>query len=138
MQTPAAFTFESYCFPSTEIHLGELPDDVSLLLDFNPSGEFTSLDNSFTLHFDFTATPEGADSPAVRIRCSARFKFREPTSLDRIPDYFFPNSLAIVFPYLRAFVSSVTLQANTGGPIVIPTLNLSSLRDTLRANTRAV
>ena len=35
-----------------------------------------------------------------------------------IPDYFYPNSLAIVFPYVRSFVSSVTLQANIESPIL--------------------
>ncbi|EXZ22215.1 pretranslocase subunit SecB family protein, partial [Bacteroides fragilis str. S13 L11] len=54
--------------------------------------------------------------------------------LAEIPNFFYPNSIAILFPYVRAFVSTLTLQANIK-PILLPTLNLSSLQDTLRENT---
>ena len=47
---------------------------------------------------------------------------------------FISNSIAILFPYVRAFVSTLTLQANIK-PILLPTLNLSSLQDILRENT---
>ena len=51
-----------------------------------------------------------------------------------IPDFFYPNSLAIIFPYIRAFVSTLTLQANVR-PIVLPTVNLMGLTDMLRKET---
>lgn len=137
MQTPVAFTFESYSFPFVELHMESLDDEASLRLEFNPHGTFFTADSKFQLDFEFTATPEGDEDPAVRIKCTATFKFREAVSLEQIPEYFYPNSLAIVFPYVRAFVSSVTLQANAGAPVVIPTLNLTGLRDSLKSNTRA-
>lgn len=43
--------------------------------------------------------------------------------------------MAILFPYIRAFVSTVTLQANVM-PILLPTVNLSSLESRLRENTK--
>ncbi|CAM4366664.1 hypothetical protein AQBE111736_13510 [Aquirufa beregesia] len=42
--------------------------------------------------------------------------------------------MAILFPYLRAFISLVTLQINIP-PLILPTLNLSSLEADLRKNT---
>lgn len=57
--------------------------------------------------------------------------------LKDIPDFFYANSIAIIFPYIRAFVSTLTLQANIP-PIVLPTLNLSQLRTILRDNTQEV
>ena len=55
--------------------------------------------------------------------------------LEEIPGFFYPNSLAIIFPYVRAFVSTITLQANVH-PVMLPTLNLIGLTEELRSNTR--
>lgn len=38
--------------------------------------------------------------------------FESARTLEDIPDYFYANSIAILFPYVRAFVSTVSLQAN--------------------------
>lgn len=52
----------------------------------------------------FTATQGEDNKPIVRIVCTATFEFKEVLEIDAIPEYFYPNSLAIVFPYVRAFV----------------------------------
>lgn len=54
-----------------------------------------------------------------------------------MPSYFYRNSIAIVFPYIRAFISTVTLQANIP-PIILPTMNLTSLEIPLKQNTTNV
>ena len=54
-----------------------------------------------------------------------------------IPEYFYPNSLAIVFPYVRAFVSTITLQANMQ-PVVLPTINLMGLTEELKEKTTVI
>lgn len=56
---------------------------------------------------------------------------------NEIPDYFYANSLAIIFPYIRAFVSTITLQSNMH-PIVLPTVNLMGLSEKLKRNTDVV
>ena len=71
---------------------------------------------------------------AVKVKCNAEFQFNGAIGLDEIPAFFYPNSIAIVFPYVRAFVSTLTLQANVQ-PMLLPTINLSSLQETLRKNT---
>ena len=77
---------------------------------------------------------EEQSNPKILVNCVASFKFKENISLAEIPNFFYPNSIAILFPYVRAFVSTLTLQANIK-PILLPTLNLSSLQDILRENT---
>lgn len=54
-----------------------------------------------------------------------------------IPEYFYPNSLAIVFPYVRAFVSTITLQANVQ-PVVLPTINLMGITEELKEQTTVI
>lgn len=115
--------------------MGDFSAESSLDLSFSPSGVYDKDAKSFILRFVFTATQGEDNRMIVRTVCTATFEFNEPLELDEIPDYFFPNSLAIVFPYVRAFVSSVTLQANMVTPILIPTLNLTGLQSTLKTNT---
>lgn len=135
MSTRATFAFKSYTFTNVEINMGDFSDVSPLDLSFSPSGVYEKATKSFILRFVFTATQGDNSKLIVRIVCSATFEFKETLDIDAIPDYFYPNSLAIVFPYVRAFVSSVTLQANMVTPILIPTLNLTGLQSTLKTNT---
>lgn len=60
--------------------------------------------------------------------------FENVSSFDEIPTYFYRNAIAIIFPYVRAFISTVTLQSNIP-PVILPTMNLSSLESPLKENT---
>ena len=135
MSTPAAFAFKSYTFTNVEINMGDFSEAYPLDLSFTPSGIYDKSMKTFFLRFVFTATQGEENATIVKIVCNATFEFKESLNVDAIPEYFYPNSLAIVFPYVRAFVSSVTLQANMVVPILIPTLNLTGLQSTLKANT---
>lgn len=70
----------------------------------------------------------------MSVVCNATFMFKDEISFEDIPPYFFANSIVIIFPYVRAFVSTVSLQSNRPA-IVLPTMNLSSLQDELKNNT---
>lgn len=115
--------------------MGDFSESSALDLSFSPSGIYDKSTKTFSLRFVFTASQGDENKTIVKIVCLATFEFNEPLDIDAIPDYFYPNSLAIVFPYVRAFVSSVTLQANMVAPILIPTLNLTRLQSSLKANT---
>ena len=75
------------------------------------------------------------DALVVGVSCVASFSFENVHELSDIPDYFYPNSIAILFPYIRAFVSTMSLQANIQ-PILLPTVNLIGLTDDLKNNTK--
>lgn len=135
MATPAAFAFKSYTFTNVEMNMALFSDKAPLDLSFSPSGIYDHETGIYKLRFVFTATQGELAASIVKIVCEATFEFKEALNMDDIPDYFFPNSLAIVFPYVRAFVSSVTLLANLAMPILIPTLNLTGLQTTLKENT---
>jgi len=70
----------------------------------------------------------------VRVNCKAIFDFDDDAKEAGIPDYFYKNSIAIVYPFIRSFISSLTLQANVK-LILLPTMNLSSLEAPLKENT---
>jgi len=79
-------------------------------------------------------TIEKDANPFINVRCNGVFKFTNVSSLEEIPSYFYRNSVAILFPYLRAYISIITNQANTP-PLVLPTMNLVSLEKPLKENT---
>ena len=130
----AAFSLIGYKFSKAILNLENLPSDISFILNFDPSGEYIQANGIYHLKFTFQALKENEEVPTVLVVCIASFKFKENISYDEIPNFFYPNSIAILFPYVRAFVSTLTLQANIK-PILLPTLNLSSLQDTLKNQT---
>ena len=133
----ATFRLEDYSIVSFAFNKPEEKEELTLNVDFSPSGIYSESDNTFVLTFDFTAfiiTSNNNNFDVVKATLESKFVFGEETTFEDIPDFFYKNSIAIVFPYLRAFVSNLTLQANTT-PIILPTLNLSNLEPVLRENT---
>lgn len=101
-----------------------------------PKGCLCISERTYKLEFQFSAGIESEEGlmSIVEVTCVAEFLFNNEVTLETIPVFFYPNSIAIMFPYIRAFVSTLTLQANIP-PMVLPTLNLTSLQDTLKEHT---
>lgn len=130
----AAFNLDSYIFDRVALDLSTLKPETTFNIDFTPSGIFFAEKNLYELTFTFTAKDGDGNNEVVSVRCVARFTFRDLDEQKNIPDYFYTNAIAILFPYVRAFVSTLTLQANIM-PLVLPTLNLSDLKEVLKAHT---
>lgn len=130
----AAFKLENYLFDKVNMDLSKLKAETTFNIDFDPSGEFYTPKDKYILTFIFSAKDDDSGNEVINIRCRATYHFRGLNEGKDIPDYFYNNAIAILFPYVRAFVSTITLQANVA-PIVLPTLNLSELKDTLIAHT---
>lgn len=134
----AKFSFIQCVFTDIELHLQNATD--SLTLQMHPEGYFDTDSKVYTLVMDFRALgkKETPDDLMVYVRSVSKFQLGdEITSIDTIPEYFYANSIAIMFPYMRALISSLTIQANTR-PIVLPTMNLSSLGNDLQKNTKVL
>lgn len=133
----AAFGFDN--FRIVNFALNELtPDNDELSINIVPSGIYFEKEGVFEVTIDFTAFETNTfDTPAVKAILKAKFTFENPIYYADIPSFFYLNSIAIVFPYLRAFISSLTLQANIK-PLILPVLNLTGLDKPLRDNTKVV
>jgi len=130
----AAFSITKYQFNKVTIDLeNNISKDVKL--DFNTAGVYFKENSTFELQFSIKAFNENKPVFA-EVNCIGTFSFENVTELNEIPDFFYKNSIAILFPYVRAYISLITTQANIPG-IILPTLNLSSLEGTLRKNTVA-
>ncbi len=130
----AAFRLDSYRFVKASLNF-DVPDDAVLNINICPSGIYHQSEGRYVLTFVVEVSCDEDKTEVVNVNCMAVFLFSEQMPLEEIPSFFYPNSLAIMFPYVRAFVSTITLQANVP-PVIIPTLNLMGLTDELRNNTR--
>lgn len=128
----AAFSIVNYQFDKVSIDIEKQNSD-EINLGFVTKGVYNNESKSFELIFTVQVSNNNAQ-PFVSIRCKGIFKFSNINSFDEIPDFFYRNSIAILFPYVRAYLSLVTTQANIPG-IILPTMNLSSLEGDLRKNT---
>lgn len=131
----AAFSIDKYVFDKVIIDLANnISKDIDL--SFETKGVFFEKDSKYELIFSVTAFNEDKtiENPFVFVQCIGLFNFESVSTFEDIPDFFYRNCIAILFPYLRAYVSVVTSQANIPG-IILPTLNLTSLEGDLRKNT---
>ena len=132
-----AFRFNNYYFTRAKI---EFPTQSERNLDLNvqfiPKGEFIKNDSIFNLYLTviISSSKDGVETNFVEVNCFSEFIFSEQINLCDIPGFFYPNSIAIIFPYIRAFISTLSLQANMN-PIILPTMNLTSLQEELKNNT---
>lgn len=130
-----AFKFTQFSFKEPEIEV----EDLSM--DFKPSGEYVSSLGIFNLEVVFVSkaiVDEKLNEAEVLTACiKASFLFPNKPSFQELPSFFYMNSIAILYPYLRAFISTLTLQANTK-LLILPILNLVALEDRLRNNTKEV
>lgn len=128
----AEFRLNSYAF--TKAHLDLSEEQMQLDLSFEPSGVFYTTEKYYELNLVFRAVDCKTKKTIVETECKAQYEFRNEIAFEQIPDFFYANSIAIIFPYIRAFISTLTLQANFV-PIVLPTLNLTPLSQQLKSNT---
>lgn len=132
----AAFRLDSYRFTKASLDFN-IPNTAELNITFNPKGTFYSKKAQYDLTFDVMVECKETGTMVIEVSCISSFTFEGQISIDDIPDYFYPNSLAILFPYIRAFVSTISLQANVQ-PILLPTINLMGLTEALKRQTKVV
>lgn len=133
--TRAAFTFEQFRiaqFSFTEFNVAE----AGLKGHFDPYGLYQASDGNFAMRLDFAAQTESDEKEVIKLSFLAQFRFQGvvPATLEDIPPYFYGNAIAIVFPYLRAFVTTLTAQANLT-PLILPVFNLTGLEPVFRQQT---
>lgn len=131
----ASFSIVNYFFDKVSLDLNNKPDNNELSIAFDVRGLFKSADSIFNLFFKVEVLNEETKQSLVTIQCQGVFKINEVTGHTQIPDFFYNNSIAILFPYVRSYISIITTQANIQG-IILPTLNLSSLGAVLKKQTR--
>lgn len=130
----ATFTFKSYRFLQVSMDF-ETQEGATLSVSFDPNGEYCKATGEYKLRLITRVSSE--EKEFISTTLQVVFGFTEPIELSEIPDFFYPNCMAIVFPYVRSFLSTLSLQANVP-PIILPIINFSDLQGVLKRNTKEV
>lgn len=130
----ATFTLKSYRFLQVSMDM-ETQEVATLSVSFDPCGEYSKSTGEYKLRLITRVSSE--EKEFISTTLQVVFGFIEPIELSEIPDYFYPNCMAIVFPYVRSFLSTLSLQANVP-PIILPIINFSDLQGVLKRNTKEV
>lgn len=130
----SSFQFDNFKIKKSSIEILS-PGDDNLSINFEMSGHIQKENGIYNLTL-ITDINNESDTIKINVECVGRFNFDKGTEIDRdnISSLFYINAPAILFPYVRAYVSTLT---NLSGikPITLPTLNLIELGKTLKEKT---
>lgn len=127
------FQFKDFLINRSLIEKKEGDPAENVSLHFSPKGFVNKNDSCFQLHLGVKI--EDSDKIInIEIEAVANFYFDKELEMKLLNDYFFVNAPALLFPYIRAYISTLT---NLSGfkPVNLPTLNLISLGKELKDNT---
>jgi preprotein translocase subunit SecB len=110
---------------------GELGKNFNI--KFQPTGVYHVNENLFQLKLG-TSIINDSSLLNIEIEAIANFKIHGENSDKMLNNFFYLNAPAILFPYIRAYVSSLTTLSGISS-VNLPTLNLSNLAAELEQNT---
>jgi preprotein translocase subunit SecB len=129
----AQFQFKNFFIKRSLIEQGEGEPSTEFSIGFKPKAYIDTKQSNFQLHLGLKINDKNKVIN-IEVDSVANYQFDHQISKDRLNQYFYTNAPAILFPYIRAYISTLT---NLSGykPINLPTLNLTSLREELEKNT---
>lgn len=130
------FQFKGFTITRSLIERNNNEPSKKLSIGFAPKGSINKEDSTFQLNLGVKIEDENK-SFKIEIDAVANYTFNNKAELDNLNNLFYINAPALLFPYIRAYISTLT---NLSGfePINLPTLNMSRLGEDLRNNTKEV
>lgn len=120
----ARFRFIEYLVRETSIKLTgkDIGEDVQFIIE--PEGVFKKEDKKFTLTLKVLIKDEEKNLELV-MKMDGIFAYEADDMQELVP-FISMNAPAIMFPYIRAYISNITA---LGGmpPIILPTLNIEGV-----------
>lgn len=105
----------------------------NLELNFTPRGEKDEAKKIFNLYLGVSITNTDK-SFSVEIDIVGFFIYADELGQEAINNYFYVNAPAILFPYVRAYISALTALSGFEA-ITLPTINITFLGNALREHT---
>lgn len=135
METTSSFQFEGFRIVKSyfDIDLEDKSSDLSITIE--PSGKLHVEDNLFQLKL-IVLISDVEEKNKIEIHSLGFFKFSNIVD-NELKNYLYHNAPAILFPYIRAYISTLTTLSGIK-PIILPTLNLSNLKDKLEKNIEKI
>lgn len=95
-----------------------------LQIDIKKSNKEEEKNNIYRLFFEITINDK-SDSLDIFLNVEGKFEFDKDLTDSEKDSFFNINAPAILFPYVRAYISTLTSLSGIN-PIMLPTINLSN------------
>lgn len=135
MENTSSFQFENFIINKSLFELGKNSEVSDLSVGFRPSGKLDLENQRFNLELSVFIS-DSSEAFKVEIDSVGFFTFMN-IEKDNLSSFLYYNAPALLFPYIRAYISSLTTLSGIK-PIVLPTLNLSNLKDDLEQNIEEI
>ena len=128
----ATIQFKTFFVKESHIVFDKLTNyQIEINLDAN--GIVNTLLNIFILRLNVYVKDKD-DAFHIKISTESVFSFPQDADIEKYKkSYFILNAPAIIFPYIRAYISSLTALSGMV-TLTLPTLNLTILGDSLKEN----
>lgn len=136
MKDYSKFQFKGFKIIRSVIERKENEPSKNITLGFSPKGYINKEKSNFQLHLDVKIEDKNK-AFNLEIIAVADYSFANKEVLDNLNSFFYVNAPALLFPYIRAYISTLT---NLSGfdPINLPTLNMTGLGEDLKNNTTEI
>lgn len=126
------FKFVNFFVRESNIRLNE-GGDFKIDINITPKGVVLKSLNQFHLELAVNIK-EATDKFEISIVSVAIFEFDSTADIEQYKSSLFAvNAPAIAFPYIRAYISTLTAQSGLF-TVTLPTFNLSAMGEKLKAN----
>ncbi len=129
----AKFQFRNYKILKSLFEIKNETHSNTINLNFDPKGVISKENSCFKLELG-VKIDDANKSFHIEVIIVADFYFDSDINQENLNKYFFVNAPALLFPYVRAYISTLTTLSGIN-PINLPTLNLTALGGQLQKNT---
>lgn len=118
------FRFIGYLIKETNMNLSTNVYGKDLKLDITPFGDLDKENGSLNVDLRVSVS-DNENKLSLTFLISGHFEF-ECGTFEELKSYICMNAPAILFPYIRAYTTTITSLAGSN-PIIMPTLNLEGV-----------
>lgn len=127
----SGFQFKNFNIHRSLIEVQNDEDLKDISISFKTGGKLYYDKGLFLLNLNVSLSDKN-NILRIEVDSSANFQF-ENIKREDLNNYLFTNAPAILFPYIRAYISTLTTLSGLKS-ILLPTLNLSNLSEELEAS----
>lgn len=129
----SSFQFAGYKIVRSLIHINKNDFKDYFEINFEPHGTINIEESKFSLLLKIFINNKD-HSIIIELDVQSEFTFQGYESQEKLSNYFYTNTTAIIFPYIRAYISALTTLSGNG-TINLPLLNLTALGEIVQKNT---
>jgi len=127
------FQFTHFQVIESQLKRKQQGKELSFHLDLKPSGIIDQKRMIFELIMEVTIS-ESKKQFSAKLVTRSEFRFSKEVNPETLDNYFFVNAPAIVFPYIRAYISTLTAISGMT-PVHMPAIDLRPFAEILKENT---